>query len=743
MIKNGFKKLYFGLSLLFLWLALTTCGPQAPGPPGIAVYPYPQTVSQPILPLTGTKTAGSTILVNGQAITGYDSNSFFAIEIPLVPGPNSFQLLAMNSLGNQSPAVAVTTTLNATPPNPPVLTNSSLSSGISPILLTGTKDAGTDVLLNGKEIVGYSSTSIGSATNWSYSFTPTTTGNNTLRLASKNPLGVSSPSVTYILSYTGSFLIGRPIPWPIAPLDGETSGSGRNLTFTWLNATSPTSTQFQMSSTPDFTTSSLMVDQPVLSLPYVWTPGTALPGTYYWRVGAVDTANNVFYGQVRGFYYGKVSGDVNGDGYADILIGAEGNYATGANGTVSIYYGAPGTPAPNIKPNVVLTGETPGDDFGSAIAVGDINGDGYDDIIVGARRNSAGGFEAGRVYIYYGRPGVVLNKPDVILTGLEPGEHFGVSLASGSDVNGDGYDDLLVGANLNSANGSWAGRAYLYYGGHKILNVPDRVFTGEAPGDHFGISVSMGGDINGDGFGDFLIGAGGDETATHTGKAYLYYGGFNQGVIPDKTFASLAQGDGFGRMVKIIKDADGDGFADFLVGAPYYPVGPLPGVGQAHLYLGGPNLALTPIWTLTNPLSSSNAYFGFSAAAPGDIGSKDGYADWVIGAWGGTPVPKTYPGWAAVYKGNPTLFTSQPSPAFNIYSGTSSQNEGFSVALSSPGDFNGDGIPDLIVGAMYANQGDGVAYFYDGHFNTPPFPDAVLGWPGTPGALVGFGYDVH
>ncbi|HXN07298.1 MAG TPA: hypothetical protein VN944_09575, partial [Nitrospiria bacterium] len=183
-------------------------------------------------------------MVNGQAITGYDGNSFFAIEIPnLQPGPNSFQLLAINSVGNLSPAVAVTTTLNATPPNPPTITvpapiSNAFLSGTSPVLLTGAKDAGTDVLLNGKEIVGFKSTTIGSATNWSYSFTPTAVGNNTISLASKNMLGVPSSSLTYVLTYTGTFLPGKPIPWPITPLDGETFGSSRNLTFSWLNATS-------------------------------------------------------------------------------------------------------------------------------------------------------------------------------------------------------------------------------------------------------------------------------------------------------------------------------------------------------------------------------------------------------------------------------------------------------------------------------------------------------------------------
>ena len=105
------------------------------------------------------------------------------------------------------------------------------------------------------------------------------------------------------------------------------------------------------------------------------------------------------------------------------------------------------------------TGEAPGDNFGiSASGAGDVNGDGFDDLLVGAYLNDAGGSSAGRAYVYYGGTGANAT-PDLVLIGETAGDLFGVSVSGAGDVNGDGFDDLLVGASLNDAGGSNAGRA--------------------------------------------------------------------------------------------------------------------------------------------------------------------------------------------------------------------------------------------------------------------------------------------
>src|SRR5690606_92605 len=113
----------------------------------------------------------------------------------------------------------------------------------------------------------------------------------------------------------------------------------------------------------------------------------------------------------------------------------------------------------------VFNGETDLDFLGYAVSsAGDVNGDGFSDIIVGAPYNDAGGISAGRAYIYYG--GTTMdNVADVSFTGEAENNEFGVSVSSAGDVNGDGYSDVIIGARYNDAGGGIAGRAYIYYGG--------------------------------------------------------------------------------------------------------------------------------------------------------------------------------------------------------------------------------------------------------------------------------------
>ena len=202
------------------------------------------------------------------------------------------------------------------------------------------------------------------------------------------------------------------------------------------------------------------------------------------------------------------AGDVNGDGFADVLVGAQRNDAGGADtGQAYVYSGATGLPVR------VFIGETAGDYFGRSVSdAGDVDGDGIDDLIVGANCSDAGGPDAGRAYVYSGATNQLLWT----LTGEAAGDYFGFSASGAGDVNGDGYDDVIVGAPLNDAGGSDAGRAYVYSGATGLLI---RTFTGAAAGNQFGVSVSGAGDANGDGFDDVTVGAQYDNA---TGRAYLF-----------------------------------------------------------------------------------------------------------------------------------------------------------------------------------------------------------------------------
>jgi hypothetical protein len=221
------------------------------------------------------------------------------------------------------------------------------------------------------------------------------------------------------------------------------------------------------------------------------------------------------------------TGDFNGDGYPDVLVGAVANDAGGLNsGRAYLFYG--GLTA-DATPDLVFTGGGKNYGLGQSVAsAGDVNGDGYADIILGAY-GYPGGVNQGRAYVYYGGPNPD-SSPDLVFTGRPTDNCLGQVVASAGDVNGDGFSDLLVGAPGNS---SWAGRAYIFYGGPQADDTPDVVLSGEAPYDAFGVSVSTAGDVNGDGYDDVIIGASG---GYRSGRSYLFLGGETMDSAADLVF---------------------------------------------------------------------------------------------------------------------------------------------------------------------------------------------------------------
>ncbi|MCB0729359.1 MAG: FG-GAP repeat protein, partial [Ignavibacteriae bacterium] len=168
------------------------------------------------------------------------------------------------------------------------------------------------------------------------------------------------------------------------------------------------------------------------------------------------------------------AGDVNGDGYSDVIVGAY-NYNSGT-GRAYIYLGGPAMD--NIA-DVTITGSANYFMGVSVSTAGDVNGDGYSDVIVGAYGYNS---STGRAYIYYG--GAVMNNiADVILTGSATGDKFGESVSDAGDVNGDGYSDVIVGARFNDFIAVDAGAAYIYFGGSSMNNTLDVTLTGEAAND--------------------------------------------------------------------------------------------------------------------------------------------------------------------------------------------------------------------------------------------------------------------
>jgi len=239
------------------------------------------------------------------------------------------------------------------------------------------------------------------------------------------------------------------------------------------------------------------------------------------------------------------AGDVNNDGYSDVIVGARGYDGLGR---AYVFFG--GTSMNNIA-DVIMTGEINNGYFGQSVSGGgDVNDDGYSDVIVGAW-----GF--GRAYVFFGGAGMN-NVADVTMTGES--NSFGVSVSSAGDVNGDGYSDVIVG---NDGYATLTGRAYIYFGGAAMNNTADVTMTGEAQINHFGVSVSSAGDVNGDGFSDVIVGA--NWYSSYIGKAYIFFGGASMNNVADVTMTvdSTAL---FGTSVSSAGDVNGDGYSDVIVG---------------------------------------------------------------------------------------------------------------------------------------------------------------------------------
>lgn len=399
----------------------------------------------------------------------------------------------------------------------------------------------------------------------------------------------------------------------------------------------------------------------------------------------------------------STAGDLNGDSYSDIVMGAPYNTSVAVAGHAYVFHGS--ASGMGSIPNADLTDSQNSSMFGFAVAwAGDVNNDGYSDVLMSAPYYDWGTDDRGLVQFYLGGPSGIGTGPTSIIGDLEDGV-LGYSISSAGDINGDGTSDIIIGAPLyfEGTGQMDEGKVFVYHG---LTNSPYLTLGWTAQidqaGAQFGSSVTMAGDVNGDGFGDIAVGAPYYSNGqTGEGKVFVWFGGASglgaNGTAsnPDWSVERNAAGEHFGHSVACAGDINGDGYSDLLVGAPDHTT-TYSEEGKAYLYLGGSySVATNAAWTFEgNQASATN---GFSIAA-GDV-NGDGFSDVIVGSpWFDNG--QANEGKAFVFHGSANGLALSHS-----WQGEVNQaGARFGISVTS-GDFNGDGTNDIAIGADLHDEG--------------------------------------
>ncbi len=413
-------------------------------------------------------------------------------------------------------------------------------------------------------------------------------------------------------------------------------------------------------------------------------------------------------------------GDVNGDGLGDFVVSSPHHSLVDYRaGKVYLWFGSEAAWAMDTSlalADASFLGESTSDIAGQSIDLaGDFDGDGLDDVVVGAPQNSEGGYHAGKVYIIYGASGAWTNgvsfaEMETSFVGEETTDSAGYSAIGVGDVNGDGIDDIVIGSLTNNEGGSGAGQAYLVLGDSlrppagESLGNSDASWLGEA-GDCLGHPISGGGDLDGDGLDDFVLSA--QYYNQNQGRIRLVLGrtaGWQMDVPhheADAYFHGEHTDDKFGISTSIIGDANGDGIDDLLVGA-YQNNGGGSQRGRVYL-LFGRNYG----WPANGPIATeADAIFqgeenydgaGASVGAAGDV-NNDSLADFLIKTSsneGGEGAGQVY-----LLLGRTRGWEAEVSLDFADASLIGEARFDAMGVVHRNGDLNGDGYSDFLAGAI-------------------------------------------
>ncbi|MCV6638502.1 FG-GAP-like repeat-containing protein [Candidatus Albibeggiatoa sp. nov. NOAA] len=343
----------------------------------------------------------------------------------------------------------------------------------------------------------------------------------------------------------------------------------------------------------------------------------------------------------------------------------------------------------------------------SAVGIGDVNSDGYDDVAVGAADYDNGEFDEGAVFIYYGSASGLSNNYDVMLESNQVQARLGRSISSAGDVNGDGYNDLIVGAYFYDSTGA----AFVYHGSASgVANSYDTILQ-VAGSARFGWSVAGVGDVNGDGYSDVMIG---DSFYTdgesQEGAVFVFHGSaggvsssYTTSMQPDIASAQM------GYSVAGAGDLNNDGYDDAIVGAIYYANGQ-DSEGAIFTYHGSPS-GLSSSFTKQLESDQAQAYFGCDVEGAGDV-NNDGFDDIIVGAYA-YDNGETDEGVVFIYHGSETGIAD----SYNSLLEVDQANANLGRYVASAGDVNKDGYDDVIVSASSYENGqtnEGAIFIYHG-----------------------------
>ena len=499
----------------------------------------------------------------------------------------------------------------------------------------------------------------------------------------------------------------------------------------------------------------------------------------------------------------RSAGDVNGDGFDDVIISApEGDPNGQSNaGESYVVFGQSGGFASSLNlsslngSNGFVINGIDATDYAGAVSVsgaGDVNGDGFDDLLIGAGGGDPNLFNnAGESYVIFGHSGAFaasLNLSSLngsngfTINGIDASDYSGGRVSGAGDVNGDGFDDLLISGSGGDPNGNNSGESYVVFGqaGPYAVTLELNSLNGSngfiinginAYDGSSGLHMSNAGDVNGDGFGDLLIGArsADPDGKSYAGETYVVFGD-SGGFGPSLNLSMLNGNNGFvingvdpndnsGVSVSGAGDVNGDGFDDLLIGAHDADPNGNNQAGESYVVFGhsghfSRSLDLSSLnganGFVINGIDAGDTS-GFHVSGAGDV-NGDGFNDLIIGAFRGDPGGRMDAGESYIVFGHAGAFAaSLDLSSLNGINGFVLNGiDDFDISglsVSGAGDVNGDGFDDLLTGARLGDpngvNGAGETFVvFGGNFTGGSETQVGDGNPNALTAMQGSGLDI-